>query len=109
MSNFWAKDFIPVSRGNFRPLRAVLIGWVEVFQDGIIHLTFLNKEKAMAISTRTKFFSILAVFALTGFWGCESRTVSRINPETQVDLSGNWNDTDAKLEKNFVLVEMAMA
>ena len=26
-----------------------------------------------------------------------SRSVTRINPDTQVDISGRWNDTDAKL------------
>jgi uncharacterized protein (TIGR02722 family) len=28
---------------------------------------------------------------------CQQRSVQRINPTTQTDLSGRWNDTDAKL------------
>ena len=51
----------------------------------------------MILSMKTRIFSLLAVFALAGFWGCASRTISRIDPGTQVDLSGNWNDTDSKL------------
>ncbi len=51
----------------------------------------------MNLSLKTRIFSLLAVFALVGFSGCATRTVSRIDPGTQVDLSGNWNDTDSKL------------
>ncbi len=37
---------------------------------------------------------VLAAIAL----GCgKSKTVTRIDPETQTDLSGRWNDTDARL------------
>ncbi len=28
--------------------------------------------------------------------GCSSRTVSRVDPGTQIDLSGNWNDIDSQ-------------
>lgn len=31
------------------------------------------------------------------FVGCAGRQVARIDPNTQVDLSGRWNDTDSKL------------
>ena len=51
----------------------------------------------MNLSLKTRIFSLLAVFTLVGFSGCATRTVSRIDPGTQVDLSGNWNDTDSKL------------
>ncbi len=29
--------------------------------------------------------------------GCSKHTVSRIDPDTTVDLSGNWNDVDSRL------------
>ncbi len=51
----------------------------------------------MILSTKSRMVALLAVLSLAGFWGCASRTVSRIDPGTQVDLSGDWNDTDAKL------------
>ncbi len=37
------------------------------------------------------------VIYLVLFTGCASRQVTRIDPNTQVDLSGRWNDTDSKL------------
>ena len=40
---------------------------------------------------------LMALVVLLGNWGCATRQVSRINPDTQVDLSGNWNDTDSHL------------
>ena len=29
--------------------------------------------------------------------GCANRTVTRVSPDQQIDLSGRWNDTDSKL------------
>jgi len=51
----------------------------------------------MKSSLSTIFFNLGLAMILTGSWGCATRTVSRIDPGTQVDLSGEWNDTDAKL------------
>lgn len=51
----------------------------------------------MNLNLKTRIFSLLAVFVLLVSGGCATRTVSRIDPGTQVDLSGNWNDTDSKL------------
>ncbi len=28
---------------------------------------------------------------------CTNRTVTRVSPDQQIDLSGRWNDTDSKL------------
>jgi uncharacterized protein (TIGR02722 family) len=42
-------------------------------------------------------YGLLLAVSLAGFWGCAGRTVTRIDPNTQVDLSGNWNDTDSRL------------
>lgn len=41
--------------------------------------------------------SILLTFSLTG---CLSSTVERVDAETQTDLSGHWNDTDARIVSN---------
>ncbi len=38
----------------------------------------------------------LASLALP-FESCNNRTVTRVNPNTQTDISGRWNDTDSKL------------
>ncbi|MDH3198080.1 MAG: penicillin-binding protein activator LpoB [Candidatus Krumholzibacteria bacterium] len=40
--------------------------------------------------------TLLAVALLAG--GCSSgKTVTRVDPEEQIDLSGRWNDTDSRL------------
>lgn len=36
------------------------------------------------------------LFALILLVGCQTRQVTRIDPATQVDLSGRWNDTDSR-------------
>lgn len=40
------------------------------------------------------FFLLLLVLIVAG---CSSRTVTRVSPDQQIDLSGRWNDTDSKL------------
>ena len=39
-------------------------------------------------------FILLMVFALLA---CTQRSVTRVSPDQQIDLSGRWNDTDAKM------------
>ena len=34
---------------------------------------------------------------ITIFAGCGGKQVTRIAPDTTVDLSGRWNDTDSRL------------
>jgi hypothetical protein len=42
--------------------------------------------------------SVMATVVAVGIAGCSKHTmVSRIDPATTVDLSGNWNDTDSRL------------
>ncbi len=43
----------------------------------------------------TFFIPFLAVILLLG--ACAKRTVTRVSPNQQIDLSGRWNDTDSKL------------
>lgn len=42
---------------------------------------------------RISIFSLLVLVAA----GCSNRTVTRVSPDQQIDLSGRWNDTDSKL------------
>ena len=45
--------------------------------------------------TRIILTTLIAAFL---FWGCgPSQTVQRVDPGSQSDLSGNWNDTDARM------------
>jgi len=50
-------------------------------------------------------YCLIAFFSLTMLTGC-SRTVKRIDPGTQTDLSGRWNDTDSRLTANAMIEQM---
>lgn len=41
------------------------------------------------------YLSLVLVVLIAG--ACTNRTVSRVSPDQQIDLSGRWNDTDSKL------------
>ncbi|MGB3183471.1 MAG: penicillin-binding protein activator LpoB [Cyclobacteriaceae bacterium] len=41
-------------------------------------------------------FLALVVILAAGI-GCAKRTVTRVSPDEQIDLSGRWNDTDSKM------------
>lgn len=43
----------------------------------------------------TNAFVLIALVAFVS--ACASRTVTRVSPDQQIDLSGRWNDTDSKL------------
>ncbi|MDR2131490.1 MAG: penicillin-binding protein activator LpoB [Odoribacteraceae bacterium] len=47
--------------------------------------------------------AILTTLLLLG--GC-GRTVTRVNPDTVIDLSGRWNDTDSRLVANEMIGNM---
>ena len=42
-------------------------------------------------------FSIPVLAALLVLGACAKRTVTRVSPDQQIDLSGRWNDTDSKM------------
>lgn len=44
-------------------------------------------------------FAIL-LFLLSLTFACSQRTVTRINPEEEMNLSGRWNDTDSRMVAN---------
>jgi penicillin-binding protein activator len=43
-----------------------------------------------------KRISVLLVLVVVTIPGCQTRKVTRIDPATQVDLSGRWNDSDSR-------------
>jgi len=38
--------------------------------------------------------------------GCSSRTVTRLSPNEQIDLSGRWNDTDSRMVANKMVQQI---
>jgi len=55
-----------------------------------------------------KFFfkpCLIALLATITLAGC-SRTVKRIDPSSQTDLSGRWNDTDSRLTATAMIEQM---
>ncbi|QTQ13801.1 penicillin-binding protein activator LpoB [Treponema parvum] len=51
----------------------------------------------------TKFFILLSVFYI--FAGCSSTKVTRVSSDTQLDLSGYWNDTDVRIVAEAIISE----
>jgi penicillin-binding protein activator len=51
------------------------------------------------LKTHKMRFSI-QVFFLIFFFACSQRTVNRVEPEEEINLSGRWNDTDSRLVAN---------
>jgi len=54
-----------------------------------------------------KIFTVLFLFALIScaLISCGPR-VSRVNPDTQVDLSGRWNDTDSRMVADQMILDL---
>lgn len=44
-------------------------------------------------------------FALVLFASC-SRSVTRVNPDTQIDLSGRWNDSDSRMVADKMISDL---
>ena len=40
--------------------------------------------------------NVYPIFTLVILLSCQTRSVTRIDPATQIDLSGRWNDTDSR-------------
>jgi hypothetical protein len=50
---------------------------------------------------------VLAAAVGAGSLGCAKRTVTRVTPDTIVDLSGRWNDTDSR-EVSTAMIQEAL-
>jgi len=50
-------------------------------------------------------YCLITFLAIITLAGC-SRTVKRIDPNTQTDLSGRWNDTDSRLTSQALIEQM---
>lgn len=48
---------------------------------------------------------LLLLFLITLSLSC-SRSVTRVSPDTQVDLSGRWNDTDSRMVADQMIYEL---
>jgi len=50
-------------------------------------------------------YCLIGLLAISAVAGC-SRTVKRVDPSTQTDLSGRWNDTDSRLTAQAMIEQM---
>ncbi|MEN8007046.1 MAG: penicillin-binding protein activator LpoB [Candidatus Krumholzibacteriota bacterium] len=50
--------------------------------------------------------AVLALFALTG---CGGKQVTRVEVEEQIDLSGEWNDTDSQMVSSALTTQITMS
>lgn len=55
---------------------------------------------------KSKVFILPIVFALVAVSACNKKKVTRIDPDTQIDLSGRWNDVDSKLVANEMITDV---
>lgn len=51
----------------------------------------------------SRIFTILSILFL--FSSC-ARTVTRVSPDTQIDLSGRWNDTDSRMVADQMIYDL---
>jgi uncharacterized protein (TIGR02722 family) len=49
--------------------------------------------------------AVLAVCLSLFLPGCGGKTVSRVDPDTTIDLSGRWNDTDSRLVSQEMITD----
>ena len=49
---------------------------------------------------------ILTASLLLFCFSCQTRSVTRISPETQTDLSGRWNDSDSRIVAEKMISEL---
>lgn len=50
-----------------------------------------------------KFKLIVIAIALLGLQSCYNRSVTRVEPEEQIDISGRWNDVDSKMTADAMI------
>lgn len=52
-----------------------------------------------------RYFTVPGVLLVTLFFSC-SRSVTRIEPTTSIDLSGRWNDTDSRMVADKMIFDL---
>lgn len=57
-------------------------------------------SKSIAMHTLLRFFAIILLFS-----SC-AHSVTRVAPETQIDLSGRWNDTDSRMVADQMIFDL---
>jgi hypothetical protein len=65
-------------------------------------LEFLPNFNTSTLNTSTLSSAALIVLTIS----CQTRSVTRINPETQIDLSGRWNDSDSRMVAEKMVNEL---
>jgi uncharacterized protein (TIGR02722 family) len=61
------------------------------------------KEKEMKLNKKIMF--VFIAFAIVLMSSCSGKVISRVDSDTQIDLSGNWNDTDSRLVAEEMIKE----
>lgn len=63
-------------------------------------------KNAKPIDMKLLKFNALFFLVLAFSLGCAKKTVTRLDPNQQVDLSGRWNDTDSKLTAEAMMKDV---
>jgi uncharacterized protein (TIGR02722 family) len=65
---------------------------------GLSESNTFEQPKGGSLLKITSATTVLVAGIVAMFLGCsQSKTVSRVEPDTTIDLSGDWNDTDSRL------------
>jgi uncharacterized protein (TIGR02722 family) len=62
---------------------------------------FLNKQVRLYVMIRVSWIAFLIVLN-----SCQPRTVTRIDPNVQIDLSGRWNDSDSRMVADQMIQQL---
>ncbi len=49
------------------------------------------------------------LFLIVLFFSCQTRSVTRVSPDTQIDLSGRWNDSDSRLVADKMINDLLLS
>jgi penicillin-binding protein activator len=60
----------------------------------------------MTPTTCSPMTRILAFLVFAFLLSCQTRSVTRISPDTQIDLSGRWNDSDSRMVADKMIQEL---
>jgi uncharacterized protein (TIGR02722 family) len=50
--------------------------------------------------------NLITLIFLFIFFACQTRTVTRVSPDTPIDLSGRWNDSDSRVVADKMIAEL---
>ncbi|MFZ6010727.1 MAG: penicillin-binding protein activator LpoB [Bacteroidota bacterium] len=83
---------------KFNPARFLVLEAKNLGMHKISPISFVS------VVSRVSFVSLVVLVSILA--SCQTRRVTRINPDTQIDLSGRWNDTDSRMVADQMIYDL---